>query len=208
MTQASKNKELDVVCNQIAWLERYLCELSLLLPPGLSGSTESLANSTVPHFFYMVRSLLIDSIYLGVGRLLDPEQQGSGKRPRKNMTIECLINSLTCPKTPRYDKANCRLQKCRTLFGAGRNARNTTIAHLDYSTVCSSDPSTLAALGASYDTLSDIVFECQRIIEEIADPNPLPTVSPKNDKRWRGIAALLDHLRDTKKDVAWQLTGE
>ncbi len=78
----SKSDELNVICNQVAWLERYMYELDCLSQqptPELSGDLEQIINATAPHFFYMTRKLLVDIIYLGIAKLLDPAEQGKGK---------------------------------------------------------------------------------------------------------------------------------
>ncbi|MHB8413796.1 MAG: AbiU2 domain-containing protein [Acidiferrobacteraceae bacterium] len=191
------SNEVDAVCNQIAWLEGYLYELDCLSPqptPELSEEIERTINSAAPHFFYMTRALLIDAIYLGIARLLDPARQGNND----NLTIQRVIESCTTAGTQEHTSALRHLSEARALFEPGREARNKILAHADYTTILNY-PGSGISLEIPMDVLGKIVMECRGIVTSVTSVNTLPTTHPRCDKKWHGVKTVIERLSTTIK---------
>jgi hypothetical protein len=191
----SASEELDVICNQVAWLERYMYELDCLSQqptPELSGNLEQIINATAPHFFYMTRSLLVDTIYMGIAKLLDPAEQGKNN----NLTLETIVISFTSVGSPQRASAERRLLNVRGMFSPGLVARNKILAHTDYD--CSMDyNNSVIKMNLDQDVIGSVIVKLRRIIEEVAPANKLPTILPKHDKHWLGARDIIDRLRPT-----------
>jgi hypothetical protein len=180
-------KEIDQICIQIAWLERYLFELDCILPHPLPEMNRPLEvmDRTAPHFFGMLSHLLIDNIYLTISRLLDPVQQGRNT----NLTIETLINNNL--SDPQKTSALSELSSIRVMFGNGREIRNKLIAHPDYQMVYGY-PKNITPV--PIDELNRIGVKTRLLVERhFSSPN-LPQVHPKNDTSWHGVNEVLRRL--------------
>ncbi|WP_291521549.1 hypothetical protein [Acidithiobacillus sp.] len=195
----SASEELDVICNQIAWLERYTYELDCLSQqptPEFSGDLEQIINATAPHFFYMTRNLLVYIIYMGIAKLLDPPEQGKGAMKKNNLTLERIVISFTSVGSPQRASAEQLLLKVKDMFSPGLEARNKILAHTDYN--CSMDYNNgIIKMNIDQDTIGSIIVKLRLIIEEVAPVNTLPTILPKDDKHWLGARDFIDRLRPT-----------
>lgn len=195
MIPPAAQDELSVICNQVAWLQRYVYELDCLSPqptPKLSGDLEQIINATAPHFFYMTRMLLVNEIYLGIAKLLDQAEQ----RKNTNLTLETVITSFTTDNSPQRDCAMDRLEKVKDRFSLGAAARNKLLAHIDYNTALNYK-TIIDSMHVNMDDMQSIIYDICLIIMKISPKNTLPTILPKHDDKWLGIKAVIDCLRQT-----------
>jgi hypothetical protein len=197
----SVSEELNVICKQVALLERYMHELYCLSPqptPELSGDLEKIISSTAPHFFNMVRMLLVDAIYLGIAKLLEPAEQGHGKSKRSNLTLEKLITEYTSAGSSQQILSEKRLKDLNDMFNQGFLVRNKILAHTDYNCSINYDD-IIQGMTIDQDTLGRVVVKIRSIINGLQTPNTLPEKLPKHDNNWLGAMAIIDCLRPTVK---------
>lgn len=184
------NEDIDSICNQIAWLERYLFELRFIESPSpdvqKTTTTIALMNKVAPQFFIMTRGLLIDAIYMNIARLLDQMNLYG----HNNLSLETIISKHTLD--PQKGMALAKLQEIRVRFENGRIIRNKLLAHPDHTTILnypnSIDPIPLKELG-------QICFDIIILVQSHIPNHSLPKVHPKLDNNWLGIKALIDNLK-------------
>lgn len=193
---STAENELSIICNQIAWLQRYAYELDYLSQkptPELSGDIEKIISATAPQFFKMAEMLLVNEIYLGIAKLLDPERQGNNI----NLTLKKVIKSFTAENSSQRVSAVNKLNKVKHDFSTGSFVRNKLLAHIDYNTALNYE-SIIDSNHDSTENLQLIIYNICSIVEEISpNANTLPKILPKNDDKWLGIKAVIDRLRQT-----------
>lgn len=181
-------REIDQICIQIAWLERFLYELDCISQqplPEMNGHLNTMGQSA-PQFFGMLRYLLVDTIYITIARLLDPPTQGRNT----NLTIETIINNnLT---DPQKSLALSNLDEVRSIFKNGREIRNKIIAHPDYQAVYNY-PTTLTPI--PIEDLQNIGVKIRLLVDNYFSSTQLPHVLPQNDTSWDGVKKVLELLR-------------
>ncbi len=181
-------REIDQICIQIAWLERFLYELDCISQQPLPEMNAHLITmrQNAPQFFGMLRYLLVDTIYITIARLLDPPAQ----RQNTNLTIETIINNNLMDPQER-NLALIKLGEIRSLFQNGREIRNKIIAHPDYQTVYNY-PTGLKPI--PIDDLQKIGVEIHLLVNTYFSSTKLPQVLPQNDTSWDGVRKVLELL--------------
>jgi hypothetical protein len=183
------SKEQELICSQIAWVERYLYELDWLSPPTPNFSERvAKANRVAPQFFFMLRGLLTDAIYLGIARLLDPPEQGTNE----NLSIQRVINSETSSGSPERTKSQSQLDEVIKVFSSGRDIRNKILAHADCKLVMDYQNS-VETNSIPIKTLGEIVEKIKSILKIIYPNNTLPP-HPHDQKDWLGVDTILNIL--------------
>lgn len=129
------------LANQLLWTVQYhadLMEIGRRLAThaarkeGFSSHevTVPKAIEEAPHFFHMVRSVLLDQTILSLTRLLEPYD---GKN-HKNMSLEAGIEMCNLPDEKRQELRD-RLEQVRQAHKTIRTVRNKLIAHGDFNLV-------------------------------------------------------------------------
>ena len=160
--------------------------------PELSGDLEQIISATAPDFFNLVKFLLVDEIYMGIARLLDPADQGTNI----NLTLETIIKSSTSANSHQRISAMDQLQKVKGMFSQGSTVRNKLLAHRDYKTSLNYS-NEIKAIQVDPDTIGKIIVCIDNIIRKIAPQHTLPDTIPKYDEKWLGAKLVIDHLRNT-----------
>jgi hypothetical protein len=185
------NPELEAICNQIAWLERYCYERDCISQqpiPELSSEEFENAYRIAPQFINMLRDLLTDAIYFGIARLLDDAGQGQ----HQNLCMRRILATH-----PNQRALTTKLDKADTLFANGHCARNKLLAHADLNSVLEY-PNSADSMSIDIRTLGEIIRELREIVQCFPE-NTLPP-HPRRQNGWLGVAAILDNLgRSTQK---------
>jgi hypothetical protein len=177
--------ELVVICNQIAWLERYAYELDCVSPqptPELSGKFD-VANTLAPQFIFMFRGLLIDAIYLGIARLLDEDVQG----PHQNLSMKRMLAAH-----PNHQGAQQKLEEAVSLFADGRKVRNKLISHADYDSAMNY-PASVISLSPDIETIHKVIYKLEEIVQGFPN-HTLPSHPRMQTSTWLGVNTILDNL--------------
>lgn len=115
---------LYVIYNEIAWLSLKWSEYCQLF--AVKETRIELLNQSAPSFFFLIQRTLLDSIILGVARLIDPCNSGK----KKNITLIAIpnyINDQNLKEDIQNDISELipKVQFCR-------DRRNKIIAHMDF----------------------------------------------------------------------------
>lgn len=185
--------EFAFVESQILWAERYLYEFDCLpeLPtPELAASLRQEFMKVAPHFFMMLRGLLLDAAAMGVARLLDPSNMNG-----RNRTMKAAINACGWLNDAQKSASLRKLQELTKGNEAQAilAARNKILAHADYAAVINY-PESAESLFPSYDDISKVISQLFDLCDAIRPlDRELPTRS-RNAKNWKGVGVLLQHL--------------
>lgn len=193
-TQEKPEAEAEIICNQVRWLERYFYELNAIeLEPEQHSENVLRMHTIVPHFTYMLQTILIDAIYLSISRLLDPEIQGCNT----NMSIEMLVrkakNSLI------RENAENKLKQVRILFKNGKAARDKLLAHNDHKTAL--EYHKVHKTSYNSDIISQFTVDIDAVVPKIVEIihilrfDPILGDSPMLQKEWLGVEVLMDSIQ-------------
>jgi hypothetical protein len=118
----------DNLMNETYWIQGKWYEFKELYAK--DKKTIELLNNTAPDFFYIIQSVLIENIILGIARITDPEKS-YGKKGRTNITIKAIPKFISNKKLKsRLEK---HIQKIDSAASFCRDWRNRHITHKDYS---------------------------------------------------------------------------
>jgi hypothetical protein len=88
-----------------------------------------LFNTTAPGFFGHLQPIWIDSVILGVTRLLDPPETGRGKKAQPNMTLRQIVGHLGNEDSRFLNRLIRQLDRLERRCEPFRTHRNKRVAH-------------------------------------------------------------------------------
>lgn len=160
-------------------------------------------------FFYHVQQLLLNHLFVSLGRLVDPASMGG----HENLTLERLLLHPKIANDPAFQQeAKQKIEAARVACAKMRTWRNKTIGHLDQKTMLAGPlavlpPISLQEVGAALRALADAFNAIQSYLYNGRTTAFDQTVSPPGDAE-----SLLRCLHDSEK---WKtlhqcllLTGE
>ncbi|MDP1814104.1 MAG: hypothetical protein Q8K92_06610 [Leadbetterella sp.] len=97
---------------------------------GSGQANVKLLNDVAPSFFFLVQKVFWENMLLCVGKLIDGATTGFGKKEKKNITLETLINFVDDPDLK--EVLVNHLNEIRLKGSFSKDWRNRYIAHSDY----------------------------------------------------------------------------